>query len=88
MLAQDPRPLQEKQGLLAQVCLLCSILFAGNDAAYSRVSSQLRRQTELPCWMPRCQILSGSLCPRAWWSSIVGMSGLPEQSSAALFSCF
>ena len=29
MLAQDPRPLQEKQGLLAQVRLLCSILFAG-----------------------------------------------------------
>ena len=29
MLAQDPRPLQEKQGLLAQVRLLCSILSAG-----------------------------------------------------------
>ena len=29
MLAQDPRPLQEKQGLLAQVRLLCSMLFAG-----------------------------------------------------------
>ena len=30
MLVQDPRPLEEKQGLLAQVRLLCSILFASN----------------------------------------------------------
>ena len=40
MLAQDPRPLQEKQDLLAQVRLLCSILFAASAAAHPCVSCQ------------------------------------------------
>lgn len=54
MLAQDPRPLQEKQSLLAQVHLLCSILLAGSHAAHPCVICELpvglsSRQTKPPC---------------------------------------
>ena len=79
MLAQDPRPLQEKQDLLAQVRLLCSIQCAGHDAAYPCVSCQWLSQAGRRSLLAG-QPLSGFPCPWVWWSGVVGMFDLPQQN--------